>query len=206
MVALEDIAEDNEQCRQLWFAVLEQALDDLTHKTQRFRDAAMAWIRGRTLPIKDYFNSCRSLCQMLSIDYDALLQHSIKVYKQKTVKSPRKKKSDAAMEYLESLDTAEMTITEITRATGTPCYGTVRDRLRRLGKAYLNRPANTPTEHIDAVFRDNDVSNLTISEISEKFGLVKSTVQSRLLKHKIPHKADSMRRPPRAGQTKEWWK
>jgi len=143
---------------------------------------------------------------VVGVEYGPLLKHSIKVYESKTVKSPRSKRSDDAMETLQNMDTAEKTITELTKITGTPCYGTVRNRLKILGKAYLNRPANTPTKHVDAVFRDNDVSGMTINEISEKFGLVKSTVQSRLLKHKIPHKADSMRRPPRAGQSREWWK
>ena len=186
--------EEAEQCRQLWAAVLERAVDDLTHRTERIRDSAIAWIEGAD-SIGPCFNSCASLCQIVSIDYDSLLRYSVKAYAAKiTRSSPRKKRIHDAMERLKALPTELMTMTEIMRATGTPGQETIRVRLKRLGKTYKARPAQVRTADIDAVFRDNDVSDMTSKQISEKFRLVRSTVQYRLRRDKIPHKRDSMTR------------
>ena len=196
--------EEAEQCRQLWAAVLKRAVDDLTHRTERIRDSAIAWIEGAD-SIGPCFNSCASLCQMFSIDYDSLLRYSVKAYAAKITRSPRKQRIHDGLERLRRLPTELMTMTEIMRATGTPGQETIRVRLKRLGKTYKARPAQVRTADIDAVFRDNDVSDMTSKQISEKFRLVRSTVQYRLRRDKIPHKRDSMRRPKAARVTKEWW-
>ena len=200
------IHEEAEQCRQLWAAVLERAVDDLTHRTERIRDSAIAWIWVSDNPKhKDYFNSCRSICLMVGIDYDALVKHSIKVYRSNITRSPRKRKIEDAMKILKGMDTTNMRISEIMRATGTPGQETIRVRLGRLGKTYKIRPAQVRTADIDTFFRDNDVSDLTSKQIADMSGLVRSTVQYRLRRDKIPHKRDSMRRPKAARVTKEWW-
>ena len=191
--------EYSEQCRQLWAAVLERAIDDLTHVDPDKRDSAISWIKSKTAIFdEDKFTLCKNLCDVIDTPYKSLLKHSIKVSESKIVKSSRKKKIHDAMERLRALPTELMTMTEIMRTTGTPGQETIRVRLGRLGKTYKARPAQVRTADIDAVFRDNDVSDMTSKQISEKFRLVRSTVQYRLRRDKIPHKRDSMRRPKAA--------
>ena len=200
------MTEESEQCRQLWAAVLERAIDDLTHVDPDKRDSAISWIKSKTAIFdEDKFTLCKNLCDVVDTPYESLLKHSIKVSESKIVKSSRKKKIHDAMERLRALPTELMTMTEIMRATGTPGQETIRVRLGRLGKTYKIRPAQVRTADIDTFFRDNDVSDLTSKQISEMSGLVRSTVQYRLRRDKIPHKRDSMRRPKAARVTKEWW-